>query len=93
MFAILAIVFVLSMKPNGGCRVLNGQEEELSKIPNVIILQSLQKGPVPPPGNPIGHTSATVSEKGFAGHFMAQPPPSHAHPRLVVPLGVVTNQK
>ncbi|CAL5427473.1 unnamed protein product [Camellia sinensis] len=89
--AILALVFLLSIKPLEASRVLY---EERMKTEN-LLLQSLDHSPTPPsaPGGgshiPASSTTFnTISEKGFAGHTM---PHSHVDPQLAAPFGVANN--
>ncbi|KAH7864063.1 hypothetical protein Vadar_025288 [Vaccinium darrowii] len=88
--AILALLFLLTMfKPLEAARILDEGEEELMKRGS-LLLQSLQKGPVPPSGSGPGtHIPATntLGHKGFAGQAM--PPP--VHPQHTVQFGVATN--
>ncbi|GMP90720.1 hypothetical protein CsSME_00041710 [Camellia sinensis var. sinensis] len=89
--AILALVFLLSIKPLEASRVLY---KERMKTKN-LLLQSLDHS-LTPPSAPSGgtHSAAsnttinTISEKGFAGHTMPPPP---VNPRLTVPFGVAKN--
>ncbi|KAL7172545.1 hypothetical protein ACSBR2_032102 [Camellia fascicularis] len=96
--AIVALVFLLSMKPLEASRVLY---EERMKTENRL-LQSLNHSPTPPsapsdvsniptpfpPHRASSTTINTISEKGFAGHIMPTPP---VNPRLTVPFGVAKN--
>ncbi|KAL7200852.1 hypothetical protein ACSBR1_032720 [Camellia fascicularis] len=95
-FAILVLVFLLSIKPLEASRVLY---KEQMKTKN-LLLQSLDHSPITPSG-PDGHSNIptpspphgassttinTINEKGFAGH---SPPP--VNPRLTVLFGVAKN--
>ncbi|KAI7982746.1 hypothetical protein LOK49_LG15G00609 [Camellia lanceoleosa] len=89
--AILALVFLLSIKPLEASRVLY---KERMKTEN-LLLQSLDHSPTPPSA-PDDHshipasstTINTISEKGFAGHTMPSPP---VNPQLTDPFGVAKN--
>ncbi|KAF5930490.1 hypothetical protein HYC85_031363 [Camellia sinensis] len=90
-FAILALVFLLSIKPLEASRVLY---KERIKTEN-LLLQSLNHSPTPPSrpsgGSHIPASSTTIntiSEKGFAGHTM---PPRPVNPQLTVSFGVAKN--
>ncbi|KAL3717385.1 hypothetical protein ACJRO7_008897 [Eucalyptus globulus] len=61
--------------PNESCRVLIKGKEE-----NVLVFQTLQKAPEPPPGNPKSHTPGgpglatdATNSRAFAGRAMAPP--------------------
>ena len=78
---ILALLISLSIISNiEACRVLH-KEEEWMKRPN-LVLQSLQKAPVRPPGSgctgvPGGGGNPcpnTIDQMGFAGHVTVSPP-------------------
>ncbi|KAI7983767.1 hypothetical protein LOK49_LG15G00610 [Camellia lanceoleosa] len=97
--AILALVFLLSIKPLEANRVLY---KEQMKTKN-ILLQSLDHSAITPSG-PSGSTNLptpspphipassttinTISEKDFVGHTMPPPP---VNPRLTIPFGVAKN--
>ncbi|KAI7982748.1 hypothetical protein LOK49_LG15G00607 [Camellia lanceoleosa] len=90
-FAILALVFLLSIKPLEASRALY---KERIKIKN-LLLQSLNHFPTPPSrpsgGSHIPASSTTINtinEKGFAGHTM---PHSPVNPQLTVSFGVAKN--
>lgn len=72
--AIVAVVFVLSIKPYGASRVLEGEKQEwMKKAYN--LLPNLQKAPIPPPGNNCSRVPgkgsnpcppSTINQMGFA---------------------------
>ncbi|GFY98858.1 hypothetical protein Acr_13g0002590 [Actinidia rufa] len=75
-----ALALLLSTKPHEASRILREGKEDWMKQEN-LLLQSLERGPVPPTGpNPPTHIPAssnkfnTISQKGFAGHAMPSPP-------------------
>ena len=80
----ISLVLLLSIEPSGATRVLRTEMKRQN-----LVMQSLQKGPVRPPGNPCtgtpkgdGNTcpknvtiGSTINETGFVGHVNAAPPP------------------
>ncbi|KAF5738906.1 hypothetical protein HS088_TW12G00102 [Tripterygium wilfordii] len=87
----LMILQILLMQPN------EAQASRVLDQDNVLMLQSLQRGPVRPSG-PNGCTyipgrggAPCTSQRGFAGRAVAAP---NAYPdNLMVPFGVAANQK
>ncbi|KAI6674855.1 hypothetical protein NL676_002761 [Syzygium grande] len=63
---ILPFLVVTLVQPNEACRVLiKGKEEAWANDkPSVLVLQTLQKGTVPSPGNPIGYTPSSPRPVG-----------------------------
>lgn len=91
---IMALVFLLSIKPYQACRVLEGEKEGWmnKKANNILLLPNLQAGAVRPPGNGCTGTPGqggnpcrkTIEEKGFAGRVRVSPPFVHANPSMHV---------
>ncbi|KAM7527273.1 hypothetical protein LguiB_030683 [Lonicera macranthoides] len=91
---IMALVFLLSIKPLEACRVLAGEKEEWmnKKANNILLLPYLQAGVVRPPGNGCTSTPGqggnpcrkTIEEKGFASRVRVSPPSVHATPIMHV---------
>ena len=82
-FAMAVLLLLLHVRPYTASRILYEQEAE-------ILMESLQRGPVPPsgpsgctyiPGN--GGPNCPVQEMHFAGG---------GHPRLMVQFGVATDR-
>lgn len=88
------LLSLLYFEPNRASRVLHDEEDvDMKKLG----LQSLQKGSVPSseasgctfiPGT--GGSGCPLKERHHAGHVLSH---ATAYPRLVVQLGVATNQK
>ena len=86
---IMALIFLLSIKPYGACRVLEGEKEEWmnKKANSILLLQNLQKGGEHTPGNGCHGTPnqggnpcpATIGEMDFAGHVRVSSPSAHAN--------------
>ncbi|XAR58619.1 hypothetical protein NMG60_11014092 [Bertholletia excelsa] len=100
--ALVVLVFLLSIKTNQGCRLLDGEREEWAKKEG-LLLQSLPRGPVtrpsPNPGTYIPSsrrtTAKTIGQRGFVGHAMPPPPPPPPpvpFPEVIVPFGVAKKQ-
>ena len=94
--AIIAMVFLLSIKPYEACRMLDGEEKEWFKNKKMVF-QSLQSQPGPDPctyiPTPSG-PSCKIKQKNFARHITSPPPPPpRAYPKFMVPGGVATNRK
>ncbi|XP_057961345.1 uncharacterized protein LOC131153207 [Malania oleifera] len=98
--ALIFILIIAISLGSGFARVLEGDHEqwvqghEESKK-GLMMLQSLQRGPVPPsgkspctyiPGRNSGH--CTLNGRNFAGHGAAHAPP--AFPEFVVEVGVAS---
>ncbi|KAL7597728.1 hypothetical protein Lser_V15G27137 [Lactuca serriola] len=85
-FAITAafIFLFMSVEPNRACRLLNGEFEETWMKTGNLLLSSLQKGSVRPPGNGCCNTGGCgnpcVGSKKVAGLHgggaLPPPPPS-----------------
>ena len=98
---IIALLLIINIKAYECSRILDEEEEHWMKTDN-LVLQSLQKGAVRPPGNGCKSTpqqggnrcTYEINQKGFAGHVMAPPPPPppQAYPQLMGSFGVATNQ-
>ncbi|WCJ21668.1 hypothetical protein M5689_003803 [Euphorbia peplus] len=81
--AMVVLLFAVIIKPNEGTRILNHhhghhqQQEDIIK--REVVLQSLQKGPVPPSAaNSCTHLPGRggvpcTSQRGFAGRGLAYP--------------------
>ncbi|KAL4588091.1 hypothetical protein LXL04_000970 [Taraxacum kok-saghyz] len=82
-FAITTAILLLftSFEPNRACRLLNGEFEETWMKTGNLLLSSLQKGAVRPPGNGCGNTgnggNPCVGSRKVAGlhHIGGAPPP------------------
>ncbi|KAL7597730.1 hypothetical protein Lser_V15G27135 [Lactuca serriola] len=84
-----AFIFLfMSFEPNRACRLLNGEFEETWMKTGNLLLSSLQKGPVRPPGNGCCNTgrcgNPCVGSKKVAGRLHSggappPPPPSLTH--------------
>ncbi|KAK4441606.1 hypothetical protein Salat_0495500 [Sesamum alatum] len=101
---ILAIVFLLSVKPHEATRILDEEEQLWMKKDQNLLLPSLQRRPVRPPA-PNGCTwipggggrpcTASISGRNFAGRKVPPPPPqaSDAYPKQMFEFGVATDSK
>ncbi|KAI3449740.1 hypothetical protein Pfo_006405, partial [Paulownia fortunei] len=104
--AIVALVFLLSIKPFEATRILDEEEEQWMKRGQNLLLPSLQRGrPVGPP-SPNGCTwipgsggkpcTASISERNFAVIASHPPPPpdtNDAYPKQMVQFGVASGAK
>ncbi|RWR80938.1 hypothetical protein CKAN_00959900 [Cinnamomum micranthum f. kanehirae] len=93
-FGVIVMVHVLlSIHPSIASRVLCG--DEVWKTRQGLVLESLQRGPVPPSGRS-GCTyvagkpgpSCLVNEMNVAGSVFGR---ANAYPELTIPFGVATN--
>ncbi|KAI3423282.1 BHLH domain-containing protein [Psidium guajava] len=87
---VMFLLFLMetSVRPSEACRVLiKGLEGEQAhnKEPSLIVLQTLQKGKTPSPGNSGGYTprssttASTTGTKAFAGRSdVGVPPRDHS---------------
>ncbi|KAI6674853.1 hypothetical protein NL676_002759 [Syzygium grande] len=87
------------VEPKEACRVLiKGKEEAwVNDKPSVLVLQTLAKGPVPPPGNPGGQTpggprlhASTTNTRAFASQAVAPP---HGYSNHITKSTVAANRK
>ncbi|KAI3526641.1 hypothetical protein L1887_05900 [Cichorium endivia] len=85
-FAIITVFILLfmSFEENRACRLLNGEFEKTQMKNANILLSSLQRGPVRPPGNGCGNTgnggnpcvgSKKVASRHTHGIGASPPPP------------------
>lgn len=94
-WVIVLVHVLLSIHPGIAIRVLCG--DEVWKTKQGLVLESLQKGPVPPSG-PSGCTyvakhkgpSCPLNEMHAAGHVFSY---ADAYPHLTIPFGVATNRR
>ncbi|CAK9143558.1 unnamed protein product [Ilex paraguariensis] len=88
------ILILLCLQQCKASRMLDGEEQEWVKKGDTDVLQSLQRGPVPPSG-PSGCTNipgsggpnCPIKQMNFAGVAL---PRASAYPRLVAPFGATT---
>jgi len=102
-FAILAVLFLVTLNLNEGSRVLDEKEEEEDNckwamrmmMKDQLKLQSLAKGPPPSSGPnppiPGGSSTSTITQKSFAGRRALPPPPTPANTKFMAPSGVATS--
>ena len=101
----IAIALLVSIRPHAATRILHEVEEEWMKKQH-LILPSLPRVVNPPAPNSCSNvpgnggrpcsSSATISERNFAGQGLAvapPPPPPNAYPQQMVQFGVATNLK
>ncbi|KAL4588090.1 hypothetical protein LXL04_000969 [Taraxacum kok-saghyz] len=74
------LLLFMSFEPNRACRLLNGEFEETWMKTGNLLLSSLQKGAVRPPGNGCGNTgnggNPCIGSRKVAGlHRGGTPPP------------------
>ncbi|KAJ9543542.1 hypothetical protein OSB04_023249 [Centaurea solstitialis] len=82
--AIIAIfiMFFINFQPNGACRLLNGEFEETWMKNGNLLLSSLQRGTVRPPGNGCSNTGnggnpcIGAKKAAMRNSGAAAPPPS-----------------
>ncbi|PWA35738.1 hypothetical protein CTI12_AA607880 [Artemisia annua] len=79
---ILFVLLFINIVPNGACRLLGDEFEEPWMKRGNLLLSSLQRGPVPPPGNGCCNTGGCgnpcIGSKKVArgrGSGTAPPPP------------------
>ncbi|KAL3725807.1 hypothetical protein ACJRO7_030784 [Eucalyptus globulus] len=88
---VLLLLMAASMQPSEACRVLtngHGGAQANSEEPDLVILQTLKKGPTPCTGNcggytPGGSTTArTTNTKAFTGRVTVDVPPRDSSSRF-----------
>ncbi|CAI9781242.1 unnamed protein product [Fraxinus pennsylvanica] len=105
LLAIVAIIFILNIKPYGAARILDKEQKQWMKTGHLLLPSLKTVNPPSPNGCTwVGGSGgrpcrSSISEKNFAGRSVAPAPPppllaaDDAYPEQMVQFGMATNSK